>query len=254
MQKMKYILLPILAIFSTIAANGAFPGDETLRYDVMFKWGLINKKAGEVTIETENKADGTFTSMLIGKSAKWADRFYSVRDTLTGSIVTDGLVPLSYQKISHEGGEFKRDIITYERTGNLVNATCDRYHQKKKDKPVIHSQKLLTAEGYTIDMLSAFYYMRCLDFKSMVAGESKTMNIFSGKRKEILTITYRGREMVDNAGTDSECYKISFSFTSDGVKKTSDDLYAWISTCEKRIPIKLQGKLPVGTIKCFYVP
>lgn len=253
---MKHKLTVLLFIISyvSIVASAVDIKDENLTYDVMFKWGLINKKAGEVKIETMNTSGGKFSSTLVGKSAKWADRFYMVRDTLMGTIKKDeNLYPLSYQKISHEGGEFKRDIISYTRNEDEVTATCDRYHRKKPDKPVVHSQRLLKANGYTLDMLSAFYYMRYLNYPAMKNGDSETMNIFSGKRKEILTITYRGMEPVNLNGIVHNCYKITFTFTSDGKKKTSDDLEAWISTEVTRIPYKLQGKLPVGTIKCFYV-
>ncbi|MDE5573507.1 MAG: DUF3108 domain-containing protein, partial [Muribaculaceae bacterium] len=44
-----------------------------------------------------------------------------------------------------------------------------------------------------------------------------------------------------------------FTFTSEknGKVKTSDDLYAWISTDSNRMPLKMEGKLPVGTVKAF---
>ncbi len=251
------VILSGLLLLTVLFVSAANINDETLTYDVMFKWGLINKKAGEVTIKTTNLSDDKFHSILVGRSAKWADRFYTVRDTLIGTISKQGRIyPLSYQKISHEGGEFKCDKIDYEwsNNNNSVVAHCDRYHQKKEGRPVVHSTNLHKADGYSLDMLSAFYYMRYIDYPSMKIGESQTMNIFSGKRKEILKITYNGIDVVNVAGTDYKCYMISFTFTSDGKKKTSDDIHAWISVSPERIPYKLQGKLPVGMVKCYYVP
>ena len=103
-------------------------------------------------------------------------------------------------------------------------------------------------------MLSSFYYMRYIDFPAMKPGDSKTMNIFSGKRKEILRITYHGKEKVEVGGSDKECYYITFSFTSDGKKKSSDGLKAWISTEPGRVPYRMEGKPPVGSVKAIYVP
>ena len=253
MTNLKKIIIAILLCGCATMASQAKIANENIRYRVMYKWGLINKKAGTVTVNTKRNDDGTFSSTLVGHSAKWADKFYTVRDTLKGVIQTNGINPLFYEKISHEGGDFKRVVITYERpSANEVIAHCDRYFQKKKSNEVSFSQKELSASGYTVDMLSAFYHMRYLDFNKMTDGEHKTMNIFSGKRKEILKITYLGKEKISLDGTDYDCYHITFSFTSDGKKKSSDDLHAWIDSGAGRIPIKMEGKLPVGSVKCFY--
>ncbi|MDE5969341.1 MAG: DUF3108 domain-containing protein [Muribaculaceae bacterium] len=252
-MKTKILLSLMLSVlFLTAKADG--PHNESLSYDIMFKWGLINKNAGNVTLDTKLGNDGTFSSVLVGKSAKWADKFYTVRDTLMGTVVIDGLKPVYYEKISHEGGEFKRDIINYQRSGNTVTGNCDRYKQKKAGQPIVYSQNLLSANGYTVDMLSSFYYMRYLDYTNMKPGDSVTMNIFSGSKKEILHITYQGQQTVSiNETTSRNCYAITFSFTSEknGKVKTSDDLYAWISTDSSRVPVKMQGKLPIGTVQAF---
>lgn len=245
----------IIALTSITCMASGKVVNENIKYRVMYKWGLINKKAGTVTVNTTHNADGTFSSTLIGHSAKWADKFYTVRDTLRGTIVSEGIHPLFYEKISHEGGVYKHDIIKYEHHGGgNVIAHCDRYKQKKKSDEIEFSQKELQASGYTVDMLSAFYYMRYMDFDKMPVGEHKVMNIFSGKRKEILKITYQGKETVDVDGKKYDCFHITFSFTSDGKKKSSDDLQAWIEAGASRIPVKMEGKLPVGSVKCYYEP
>ena len=35
-------------------------------------------------------------------------------------------------------------------------------------------------------------------------------------------------------------------------KKSSDDMSAWISTDSRRIPLRIEGKLPVGKIHILY--
>jgi hypothetical protein len=101
-------------------------------------------------------------------------------------------------------------------------------------------------------MLSAYYYMRQLPFESWDKGYVLTVNIFSGKRKELLTIRYVGTETITTDKKSYTCYHVKFLFTSDGRKKTSDDMDAWISTDSNRVPIKLEGKLPVGKVQCYY--
>ncbi len=244
---MKHILITITALFLALGASAQSFEPETLHYKVMFKWGLINKQAGTVSIRLDRDATtGGYRSRLTAASAPWADKFYCVRDTLQCRMSLD-LKPSLYEKNSHEGKEDKVDRVVYSRQGHRVTAQCTR--KKWKDgKLTVDERRDLAAEGTTVDMLTAFYYMRDLPFTSWKPGHVLTINIFSGKRKELLTIKYLGIEKVN----DQDCYHISFIFTSDGKTRTSDDMEAWISTAPGRIPLKLEGKLPVGKVKCYF--
>ncbi len=50
----------------------------------------------------------------------------------------------------------------------------------------------------------------------------------------------------------SELLRDKGQSVSDGGKKTSDDMDAWISADARRIPVRLEGKLPVGKVHCVY--
>lgn len=249
---MKKLLNATIALaLSVLTLSSANLSDETLHYKVMFKWGLINKQAGSATLSVRNVGDNYHT-MLTARSASWADRFYSVRDTLSGVIQRKGFKPLRYENVSHEGGDFKHDIVTYDYSGSGVKANCEHNRRKKKEKDLKTQHKEMTSEGIAMDMLSMYYYMRYIDYPKMKPDEQKQLHIFSGKRKELLSIKYRGVQNVKIDGKEHKCYHISFTFTSDGGKKTSDDMDAWISADSRRIPMKLEGKLPVGKVHCLY--
>ncbi|MDY3858404.1 MAG: DUF3108 domain-containing protein [Muribaculaceae bacterium] len=225
---------------------------ETISYDVMYKWGLVNKKAGTVRIVTTPQSNGEFHAHLSGATAKWADRFYTVRDTLKGRIKSETFLPLYYEKISHEGGDYEHNVLTYTRSGNTTTAKVTVAKKRKKDKEVKHETKTHSATGMTIDMLSSYYYMRKLDYANMKKGETVAVNVFSGKQKERLTIHYEGIETIEVKNKKYPCYHITFTFTSKNGKKTSDNMDAWISTTPGKIPLLLEGKLPIGKIRCFY--
>lgn len=254
MKRLLSVILLLCTLCAVKAQSAYIPTVESLKYRVMFKWGLISKQAGTVTITTDNFADGYFNSTLIGRSANWADKFYSVRDTLMGTIMQNNLQPVYYEKIARESGDFKRDIIMYDRTTPDVVGNCQRWRQKKKSDEVTYSTNLLKANGITLDMLSSFYYMRHVDYPKMSPGQSIVMNIFSGTKKETLRITYKGNKSIEIDGKNYPSYYISFTFTSGNGKKSSDDMFAWISTDSNRIPLLMMGNLPIGSIRCYYVP
>ena len=245
------LIVAILAIFSSSPLMAHRFSNESLDYKVMYKWGMVNKQAGHATLSIRNQGNNYITQ-LTAASEKWADRFYKVRDTLNGSIVIQGFKPQVYEKIAHEGDDHKHDIVRFTHHGGAkVSAKCTRKKTDKKGK--VSSQSLsLEASGTTLDMLSSFYYMRSLPFESWKTGHVVTVNIFSGKRKELLSIKYIGRETISYDKRRYDVYHIRFTFTGKGGKKSSDDMDAWISADSRRIPVKLEGKLKVGKVQCFY--
>lgn len=246
------ILLSVLGAVGIKGATWTVPA-ETLTYDVMYKWGLINKKAGSVAITTTIPASGSsFHARLTGATAPWADHFYLVRDTLMATIDRNSFMPHRYEKVAYEGGDFNHDELDFSREGNSTTAKVVHRRKKKKDTQVSVTDKVLKASGPTLDMLSSFYYMRHLDYSSMKKGEGVRLNVFSGKQKEILTIHYDGMEDVKIGKNSYPAYHITFTFTSGAGKKTSDNMDAWISATPSKIPLLLEGKLPVGKVRCFY--
>lgn len=249
---MKQLFLLFIAILMAAAPQAAAKttfDNESVSYKVKYKWGLINKHAGNVTINL--RRDGSrYHSQLTAAGLPWADKFFRLRDTLNGTFSTS-LRPEFYEKIANEGSERKHDIVRFSYAGNTVTGKCTRKIWKK-GKQTVDDARTLTAQGTTVDMLSSYYYMRTLPFEKWKPGHKEVLNIYSGKRKELLTIVYHGEDDVETEHERFHCYHITFTFTSDDKKKTSDDMDAWITTDSRRIPVRLEGTLPVGKVHCLY--
>lgn len=226
--------------------------NETLNYKVMFRWGLIHKQAGTAQLSIRSHGD-RYRTLLTARSDPWADRYFRLRDTLSGIVLKDGFRPERYENISHEDGDYKHDIVSYDNTSTkTVRATCIHKSKKKKNANITSKTINLESTGVALDMLSMYYYMRWLDFPRMSSGQTSKLHIFSGRKKELLTITYQGKEKLKYDGKNYQTYHIKFTFTSDSGKQTSDPMDAWISADNDRIPLKLEGKLKVGKVQCLY--
>lgn len=244
--------LLLATVVEMVAKDPVFK-DESLNYVISYKWGLIHKDAGTATLTLKNKGD-LFSLKLTGKSKPWADNFYQVRDTLTGIIQKSGFKPLSYTKIAHEDGKYSRDDLTYSYNGMSVEGKAHRVKVNKKGERT-ESSKSFNAEGKVFDMLSVFYYLRTIDYSLLSQGEEITTTMFSGSKMESLTIRCVGMEEVKlRDKTKMEAFHIKFRFTTEGKKKSSDDIDTWISTDSSHIPLMIIGSLPVGQIRCVYVP
>lgn len=261
MKRTFSMLILLLAICGQAAAQRtAIPvgtprlveiADETLTYDVIYKWGFINKVAGFATMSLRSEGD-LYHASLYARNAPWANSIYMLRDTLYSTMTHDGLIPQRYVYISHEAGKYKKDVVDFSHQGNEFSAVCTRTKCPAPGEPSTTSTINLQAQGMTVDMLSAFFYLRALDFDNMPTGSSVTLNIFSGTKKELLTITYLGRQNVQlGDGASLPSFYINFSFTRHG-QESSAPIEGWISADSRRIPVKVEGQLPVGKVRALY--
>ncbi len=238
----------ILAIVLTLLPFKAFAIDfsnERLNYEVVYQWGMVWKHAGDATL-TIKKNGNMYYSQLVGKTRSWADKLFPVRDTLKCSM-NEKLQPLRYEKLTHEQDYYAHDVVTYSYYYGNTNAKGTRY---RPGKPKVEIN--LSAKCQAYDMVSVFYMLRNLDFSKMTTKPVSTV-MFSGKEKEYLTLTFKGKETVKlRDGTKHESYRINFRFTKDGGKKSSDNIDAWLSTDAQHIPLLLVGKLRFGEIRCYY--
>lgn len=251
MKRTLLLLIAAAACLVALASGSYSPAPESLNYKVMFKWGLINKQAGSANLTLTNH-DSVLHTRLTAKSAPWADRIFTVRDTLIGRM-NRSLEPLYYEKIAHEGNEHKHDVVEfdYSRDGLVVGNCLRKVY--KKGRLSVDETRSMEAPDKAVDMLTSFYYMRALPFGSMQPGEQVSVVIFSGKQKETLSMKYIGTEDITIDKNVHPTYHVRFTFTSKGGTKSSDDMDAWISSCPRRIPLMMEGKLPVGKVKCYYV-
>lgn len=225
--------------------------NEEIDYVVSYKWGIIQKDAGDAKITLENKGDG-YNLTLYGKTRPWADKIYQLRDTLI-STTNSKFNPHKYVRIAHERGKFASDEITFTYKGNEVSAKS-KMKREKKDGTIEISEKNLTGAGKVYDMLSVFFYLRNLDYASMKEGDTVNVEMFSGKEVEELKIRFKGREEVKlNDKSKRDSYHILFNFTSKGKKKSSEDIECWLSTDNRHVPLLIIGSLPVGQIRCRLV-
>lgn len=229
--------------------------NERLNYDVMFKWGIIEKTAGEVNLLTAPEDDSDFfMSVLTGRSVDLADNIYTVNDTLRGKISKLTMEPVNYERIAHEGGGFYKNNVNYykDEAGNF-NGEATSY-SLGADGNEKHGQKLMTATGITLDMLSSLYFARYLDYEGMMPGDSVQFNIFTGNNQQQLQLNYVGPTQIEVPYLNDvkDVYEVSFTFTyaDKGNTKTSSPIVAWVSMDEQRVPYQLDGKLPIGGIRC----
>lgn len=246
------LLLLLAALLPAGRAAALSLADEDLHYVVLYKWGFINRDAGEATLSLRGDGEHSRAQLAAG-TLPWADKVFRVRDTLQVEFRTADCRPTVYRKIAHEGERYSRDVVAYEYSaeGREVTGRVVRQRQKA-DEPLVSADTTLYATAPTLDMLSVFYYLRQLDYPSMKPGTQIRTNLFSGKEVEQLTLTYRGIKKEKIQGKTRQAYYMEFSFTHKG-KPSGAAMFTWLSTDDRRLPLKLEGRLPLGKVQAFLV-
>lgn len=245
----KFIISLLLVAITSLSASAIDLLDEDLNYVITYKWGFINKDAATAVLSLRNDGD-YYRATLSASTLPWADKILMVRDTLVSTMEHPSCLPVEYQKITHEGARYGNDVVRFQRSGDSVTGYATR-ERSKNHGPLKHSDTTLYATGPTLDMLSVFYYLRTIDFSAMKPGQTVNVEIFSGNSAEKMSVTYVGEETVNASGRNWDTWRLSFTFTMRG-KVSSDAMTTWITSDSSRIPVKLEGALPLGKVRAFY--
>ena len=225
------------------AQVATLPDEEYLQYDVVYQWGLLWVKAANGSLSIAR--DGNqYHAQVIATTTPFADGIMKVRDTLTTTMQAPDLKPIHYKQVSREGKYYQiNDINFVYRNDSTIGNT----HISRPEKDFSDSFSL-GQRGAVFDMISIFYRIRNLPFEQMPIGEITKTYIFSGRQIETLELEYQGIKSIKIGDTEHAAHYIRFFFYNNDGSKKSDKISAWIST-DDFIPLQLEGKLPIGSMK-----
>lgn len=250
MKKKSYLLFTVAWLFLLIALSGykesspiilgrkianlAYQPGETLKYRIHY--GAIN--AGVVSMNvspTTSNINGktTYNLRVEGETVKSFDWAYKVRDKFESWVDQESQAPLRYAKTVRENNYFNQDVAIY-----------DHDNRKLRNK-----QGELTIPQYTQDIASAIYYLRNLDYTNATIGKQFPVDVYIDNKIYSLPITFKGKEVIKTDLGKIRCIKIKPKLVVDRVFKHADALTVWVTDDANHIPVRIEGKIYVGSIK-----
>lgn len=239
---LKSILLSIL-LCSTISAhpqqlrsinNKAFKKGEVITYRVHY--GFIDAGTARLEVMYEEKKYGdrdAFHIVGTGRSRGAFDWFFKVRDRYETFIDAEAIVPWVFLRRVDEGG--------YKINQNYV------FNPYKK---IVYADGTSFATPENVqDMLSAFYYSRCIDYSKAKEGDIFTIPSFVDNEIFEMKIKYIGREIIETDLGVFKCIKFRPVVQKGRVFKKEEDLNVWITDDDNHIPVRAQAEILVGSIK-----
>lgn len=214
----------------------ALKAPEKLVFDVIWGvWSFSWVHAGKATVEllpTESPAQWKIRTLA------WCNKFfqsiYPVQDTVYSIVDARGIYPLRFEKRLHEGSYHSRVSALYDQKAHTLT-TLDT---------------TMAIDPFTHDVLSAFYYIRTRPLK---VGDSFELSAVSGKKKYPLKVICHGRETVKVPAGEFKTLVVEPVLRGDGLFKAKGKLIIWLTDDAQHVPVKMQSKIPVGSIKAELV-
>lgn len=241
---MKRILI-ILLLFSFITIyaqavkqlqsrpNNAFRTGEKLTFDV--DYGFISVGEAEISIPEKKEImfRKSFHVTFKVKSKPFFDFFFKVRDKYETYIDSAALVPWRFEQHVREG-KYQKDY------GAFFNHTRNLAIHDNKEYPITDS---------TQDIISAFFYVRTLDFSNAKPGYTVHLQNFFNNKTYPLRVIFRDREEVEVESGTFNCIKIEPVITDGGLFKSEGRIFVWLTDDEIKMPVKVEAEIPIGSIE-----
>lgn len=241
----------IINIYSVFAQcniyNNTFKSGELITYKAVYNWGIIWVDAGEVTFEVNDaiyKNKEVYHFKSIGKSYKKYDWFFKVRDYFDTYASKDDLRPYKYVRNTYEGG-YKVDNKFYFDYNNKKIYTFSENSDKALEKDTFAITPCL------LDLLSAIYYIRCYDYSKVEINQKVPLNLLVDNELADLYVRYIGKETIEHPETETEyrCLKFKAKIMEGTIFSGGEDVTIWVSDDKNKIPILIEAKILVGSVK-----
>lgn len=228
--------------------NNAFESGEELTYDLYYKYGIMNPKAGVATLTTtitNYRGRNVYKTELKARTTGLVNSMFSVRDTLTGYLDMN-LVPMLFTKGALEGGDYtdERQIYTYDKDGDVSIRAIRNYNGELSFDETIITPKC------TYDMVSILAYARTLDYSGMRNGENTAVQFISGKRLVNMYIRYLGiAKKKINDGKKYDAIQLSLVVLDDAFKDKEEAMSVLLTNDENKLPLMIESNLKIGKMR-----
>ncbi len=253
MTEMRQLLLAIhFIIFFTAATllhsqplshsgEPPYKEGETLTYELSYTWGGVNTDVGQGTAKM-NYSDGFYNPVITGKTYKFYDIFFKVREHFESKFSDSTFRPVMFYRKSEEGKYWAENRYRFDDRNGKIYATV-----RKRNKP--ETDTVLTYTPYTFDLVSLFYNCRAMDFASLETGVKYPITFAIDKEIYNLYFIYHGKETKKIKGLGTfRTMKFSASLVAGEIFTGKDEIYIWVSDDKNIIPLLFESKVLVGTV------
>jgi hypothetical protein len=227
----RWLAALLLALLPAAALAERVP--EKLSYSL--SWGVI--PVGTATQEITDEGDGR-RIVSTARSNAWLSTFYPVDDRTESLLSRQGPFPgeSRYFRMFFKEGPRTRDReIVFDQAARKATYR-DRLGTEKVAVPLVEN---------TFDIYASFYRVRFLPLEE---GQSSYIHVLDGKDPQRVEVRVLKREKVRVPAGKFNTILVQPLIKPEGVFEGKGGLLIWLTDDERRIPVKVQTKVKVGSV------
>ena len=225
----------------------AYKVGENLEFVIHYKWGAINSDVAKAYVKLDTTTlNGVpvFHCSVNGRTARFYDMFFKVREDFQSWFTREGVVPVKFYRDSREGNYWSTN--RYDYMWNPEESRHIRAEIETSRRPVRTEE--IPLAGCTYDLPSLFYMARNMNFSKVKPNVKYPMTFAIDDDIYNVYFIWLGKEKkyIKGIGT-VQTMKFAAKLIAGDVFGSGQDMFVWITEDDNRIPVYFEAPLRVGT-------
>ena len=216
-----------------------FQRGETGKYRVYYDSWLtsgITAGIGLISIKDDVKqfnGRNTFHFEVVGKSVGLFSWFFKVDDRFESYADEVSIIPYHFIRRTHEGSYKYEDEVDFHHEKGIAVS-------RRTEKPIPYGIK---------DIVSAFYYMRTIDFSNIQEGQEYKLDFYLDDSAYVSKIIYLGKEIVETKLGKFRCLKFKPMVAQGEIFQEPYPMVLWVTDDKNKAPVLGKSTVIVGSVK-----
>ncbi|MCM1176726.1 MAG: DUF3108 domain-containing protein [Clostridium sp.] len=223
----------------------AYQSGEHLKFTMHYQWGAINSDVGWATADlarTSLNGQEVFLCSVYGRTIRWYDLVFKVREDFRSWFTCDGIRPLQFTRDTKEGKYAATNRYTYMWDAAEPYIDADIYSTSSGQR---NMQLPLTSCTY--DLPALFYLARNMDFDNVEPGVRHPMTFAIDDDIYNVYFILLGRETRKIKGLGQvKTIKFAAKLLAGEVFTGEEDMTIWVTDDDNRIPVLFEAPILVG--------
>lgn len=210
----------------------AFAMGERLVYDVGYSFITAGKAVFSIPAIDTIYGRECYQVLFTVNSTPTFSFFYKVEDRYETILDKKGIFPWRYSQKIREGKYSNDFTAEFDQLNNIARTNAGSY-------PI---------PPYVYDVVSAMFYVRTLDYSKCRPGEKIFLQNFFKDTTYQLAVKFLGYQQISVDAGKFNCVLVEPLIMEGGLFKSEGRIIIWMTNDERKVPIKVSTKVPIGSI------
>lgn len=234
-----------IPVMSIAEDSLVFQAGERLEFALQYNFAGLHTNVGYASVLLDSltfNGEEAFLISAFGKTVKFFDKVFKVREDFNSWFTRDGFKPLKFTRDTYEGGYVAKNTYLYDWSLDEPMIHADIYSSKRGQQSLD-----IPLTRCTFDLPSLFYFARNMNFDVVEPGRKYPMTFAIDDDVYNVYFILHGRQTIKLKGLgEVKVIKFGAKLLEGEVFKGDDDMIIYVSDDMNRLPVFFEAPLLVG--------